>query len=23
MLFAAEAWSSFVAGVKSGEFPTD
>ncbi|MFI9156731.1 DUF397 domain-containing protein [Kitasatospora aureofaciens] len=23
LLFEAEAWSSFVAGVKSGEFPTD
>nr|WP_307853026.1 hypothetical protein [Kitasatospora sp. RG8] len=23
MLFPAEAWSSFLAGVKSGDFPTD
>ncbi|MFH8379615.1 DUF397 domain-containing protein [Kitasatospora sp. NPDC018058] len=23
LLFAADAWASFVAGVKSGEFPTD
>ncbi|AUY49890.1 DUF397 domain-containing protein [Streptomyces sp. CB01881] len=23
LLFAAEAWSSFLAGVKSGDFPTD